>query len=286
MKRFDVMTSGWQEYELLDSGEGRKLERFFNIVTNRPDPQALWQKKLPDVWLEAHAQFIWADKGERWKITKGTSESWLLPWKKMKLKLSFKGYKHVGVFPEQVSQWDEIAGIKNISECRVLNLFGYTGAASIVAAQAGAQVTHVDASKQTIETLKENMAESEVSPDAIRTIVEDALRYTKRLVERGEQFEVILMDPPAFGRGPKGEVWKIEEKLPELLALIPKILSPKAKLVILNSYAAGFAARTLGELLLENFKERGGEITYGDIGIQQKNSENIIITGIYSRWQP
>lgn len=284
MNRIDITTAGWHEYELLDSGEGRKLERVGNIVLDRPDPQVLWGKTQPSLWVEAQAQFLWADKGERWKLEQGMSENWNITYKNMTLALSFKGFKHVGIFPEHAHQWDEIESLgKAHSGLRMLNLFGYTGAASVMAALSGMKVTHVDASKQTIATVKENIELSGLAGDAVRLIVEDTLKYAKRLVERGEQFEVIVMDPPAFGRGPKGEVWKIEEKISELLALLPKLLSPNAKLVVLNGYASGYSARTFGELLSEVLPE--GEVTYGDIGITQKDSARVLTTGIYTKWK-
>jgi 23S rRNA (cytosine1962-C5)-methyltransferase len=283
MKRIDTVTSGWHEYELIDSGEGEKLERFGTALLIRPDPQVLWTKSALDAWKHATAHFIWKESGERWNVTAGTPESWTVSWGDMKLELSLKGFKHIGMFPEHEKQWQEIFTVcKAVASPRVLNLFGYTGAASIVAAQAGATVTHVDASKQTIQTLKENINLSELPADAIRTVCEDALRYAKRLVERDEQFEVIIMDPPAFGRGPKGEVWKIEEKLPELIALVPKLLSKDAKLVLLNGYASGYSARSFGELLHDILPN--GTITYGDVGIQQKNSDRVLTTGMYAKW--
>lgn len=283
MKREDIIIKNWQDYELLDSGENRKLERFGSVITDRPDPQVLWHKSSPQAWADAQAQFIWAQKGERWKLGKGLSEIWNFSYKNIVLELSCKGFKHVGVFPEHSHQWDEIMilGAKN-KGLRMLNLFGYTGAVSIAGALSGMEVTHIDASKTTIATVKENMRLSGVRPDAIRTVCEDTLRYVKRLIQRGEQFEVIVMDPPKFGRGPKGEVWKIEESLSEFISLIPKILSPKAKLVILNGYAAEYSARTFCELLREALP--GGNIFYGDIGIQQKNSGRVLTTGIYAKW--
>ncbi len=283
MNREDKTIKGWQEYELLDSGEGRKLERFANIVTDRPDPQVLWRKSAPGMWTNAQAEFVWAQKGERWKLGKGVSEAWNISYKNITLLLSCKGFKHVGIFPEHSHQWDEIAdlGSKN-KNLRMLNLFGYTGAASIAGALSGMAVTHIDASKTTIATVKENMKLSGLPETAIRTVCEDTMRYVKRLVQRGEQFEVVVMDPPAFGRGPKGEVWKIEKSLRELLSLIPKLLSPKAKLVILNGYAAEYSARTFGELIAEVLPN--GTVSYGDIGIEQKNSDRILTTGIYAKW--
>ncbi len=284
MKRIDAITESFRDYELLDSGEGRKLERFGSIILDRPDPQALWKKSNKEVWVQAQAQFLWAEKGERWKVEKGVPENWNISWEHMTLELSFKGFKHIGVFPEHAHQWDLLQSIgeKNPG-LRMLNLFGYTGAASIAGALAGMKVTHVDASKQTVETVKQNAELSGVKGDAIRTIVEDTLKYAKRLIARGEQFEVIVMDPPAFGRGPKGEVWKIEESLADLMAVLPELVSPQAELVLLNGYAAGYSARTFGELLHGVLPK--GSITYGDVGIEQKGSDRILSTGIYAAWR-
>jgi 23S rRNA (cytosine1962-C5)-methyltransferase len=283
MKRIDVTITGWESYELLDSGGGRKLERFGTLLLDRPDPQVLWNKSTQDPWLEAHAQFLWAEKGERWKLSQGTPEAWNISFEDMNLSLSLKGFKHIGIFPEHMHQWQELRALgKKHADARMLNLFGYTGAASVAGALGGMKVTHVDASKQTIATVKENIHLSGLPSDAMRLVVEDALKYAKRLVERGEQFEVIVMDPPAFGRGPKGEVWKIEEKIAELMAILPKLLSSNAKLVLLNGYAAGYSARTFGELL--NQALSGGEVTYGDIGIKERNTARILTTGIYAAW--
>ncbi len=283
IKREDITISTWTDYELLDSGEGRKLERFGTVVTDRPDPQVLWKKSDPKIWTTSNAQFVWAQKGERWKLDKGLAEVWNFSYKDITLELSCKGFKHVGVFPEHSHHWDEIIalGTKN-KGLRMLNLFGYTGAASVAGALAGMEVTHIDASKTTIATVKENMRLSGLPNDSIRVVCEDTLRYVKRLIQRGEQFEVIVMDPPAFGRGPKGEVWKIQDSLSELLSLIPQILSLKARLVILNGYAAEYSARTFAELLAQALPN--GNISYGDIGIEQKNTDRVLTTGIYAKW--
>lgn len=282
MQERHIEISGWNQYELLDSGNGRKLERFNDIVLDRPDPQSIWSKTNEALWETAHAQFVWAEKGERWKIIKEIPETWHIAWNDITLQLSLKGFKHIGIFPEHAAQWEIIQNIGTASSgLRMLNLFGYTGAASIVGARTGMEVTHVDASKQTLATVKENMKLSGLPDTALRIICEDALRYVKRLVERGEQFEVIVMDPPAFGRGPKGEVWKIEEGLSELIATVAKLVSPDMRLVILNGYASGYAARTFGELFIDYFSHPE-KISYGEVGIAQKNSNRILTTGIYS----
>lgn len=284
MKREDVTTKGWDQYELIDSGDGRKLERIGGVLLDRPDPQVLWNTSHPKVWIDAQAQFVWADKGERWKLGNGVAESWNIKWKDMTLALSLKGFKHIGIFPEHSHQWEELLALgKQHTGLRMLNLFGYTGAASVAGAIAGMHVTHVDASKSTIETVKENILQSGLSKDSVRVICEDAFKYAKRLIQREETFEVIVMDPPAFGRGPKGEVWKIEESLKEFLTLIPQLLSPNAKLVILNGYASGYSARTFGELLHEVLPT--GSVSYGDIGIIQSKSDRVLSTGIYAKWR-
>lgn len=291
MKRIDSITKSWSDYELLDSGDNRRLERFGNLILDRPDPQALWSKSTPALWQEAVAQFARGEKSEhgaqnaKWTREKGIPDTWNFHFDTITLELACGAFKHIGVFPEHAEQWGSIA--KKCDEypnLKVLNLFGYTGACSIVAAAHGADVTHVDASKQTIATLKRNIALSGLPADAIRVITEDALKYAKRLILREEQFDIIVMDPPAFGRGPKGEVWKIEEKLPELLSLIPKLLTPTAKLVFLNGYAAGFSARSFGELLASAMKDRG-EVFYGDVGIQHTTGTRVLSTGIYAGWK-
>ncbi len=291
IKRLDIATKGWSDYRLIDSGEGRKLERFAGVVVDRPDPQALWKKENPGAWDDAEATFSRgsgaSDAGNgTWSLRKGGHESWTLPFESASFLLSLGKFKHLGIFPEHESQWRELIELCQREQgIRVLNLFGYTGAASIVAAMHGAQVTHVDASKQTIAVMKENMARSGLPANAIRTVCEDAPKYAKRLVQREERFDVIVMDPPAFGRGPKGEVWKIEEKLPEFLMLLPRLLSQEARLVILNGYAAGYSARAFGELLSDALTERGGSISYGDVAIVQENSQRVLPTGIYATWR-
>jgi 23S rRNA (cytosine1962-C5)-methyltransferase len=286
MKRNDVVTKGWSDYELLDSGNLRKLERFGSMILDRPDPQAIWNKYTPELWENTSAQFLWKQDGERWSVQKGIEETWNIHCDEVVLKLGLSKFKHIGIFPEHFEQWQVIKEIvKNNPGIKVLNLFGYTGAISVIAAKLGALVTHVDASKQTIQTVKENAQLSLVPEGNLKTIVEDALKYVKRLSQREETFDVIILDPPAFGRGPKGEVWKIEEKLSELMQYIPSICSKNIKMVLLNGYAAGFSARSFGELLEETMKDFGGEVVYGDVGIKEKNTDRILSTGIYSMWK-
>ena len=281
-----ITTEGFEDYELIDSGDGRKLERFGEFLLDRPDPQSLWPKNNPKIWEDADAVFHWKEKGERWKVLKNLPETWNIKFENLIFSLSLKQLKHIGIFPEHAEQWLEMKNICGKEQgLRVLNLFGYTGAASIVAASEGAKVTHVDACIVAIAILKENQKLSKLPKDSIRMVCEDAIKYIKRLISRKEEFDVIVMDPPAFGRGPKGEIWKIEEHLSELIKLIPSILSKDARLVILNGYAAGYSSRTFGELLVSALKGFNGEITYGDTGIREKDSERILSSGIYAKWQ-
>ncbi len=285
MNRKDIVVSSLPEYTLLDSGEGRKLEKFSATILDRPEPQALWSKKNKTLWLDAQAQFLWADKGERWKQAVDMPDKWSWSYEGIVLELSCGGFKHVGVFPEHAPQWGMLSLLgKTNPGLSMLNLFGYTGAASIAGAKSGMKVTHVDASKTTIGTVKRNAEASGLSVDALRLVCEDAQKYARRLIARGETFDVIVLDPPAFGRGPKGEVWKIEESLHELLLLLPKLLSTTPKLVLLNGYAAGYSATTFGELLRELLPL--GAIEYGEVGIKEQSSDRILTTSIYAKWEP
>jgi 23S rRNA (cytosine1962-C5)-methyltransferase len=282
MKRIDNIQKGWKEYTLIDTGEGRKLERIGGVLCDRPDPQSLWKKTITqDFWETADIYFKWEEKGKRWN-NKNKKEEWTVFYNGVTLSLFLSGAKHIGVFPEHAHQWDEIMEIgKKHKNLKMLNLFGYTGGASIAGALSGMEVTHVDASKTTIETVKKNALLSRLGEKSIRTVCEDALKYVKRLVERGEVFDVIVMDPPAFGRGPKGEVWKIEESLSELLSYISKIVSKDPKLVLLNGYASGYNARSFGEMMGDIFPKE--EIVCGDIGIEQEGGKRVLPTGIYAK---
>ena len=277
----------WSDYELLDSGENMKLERFGDIVVVRPETQALWNKQKPELWNTAHAEFAFRDKKGVWDMKKPVPESWQLSWHDSKFLARLTGFKHTGVFPEQAPNWEWLS-----ARCRdvvrpdmphVLNLFGYTGIASVVAAQAGAFVTHVDASKQSLDWAHENARLSNVPEDSVRWILDDALAFVKREVRRGAKYDGIILDPPAFGRGAKGEVWKIEEDLPALLASLKELLSEKSgSFLLINGYAAGYAPRSFAQAVESAFGETGGEC--GELYIKESYSERVIPAGIYVRF--
>ncbi len=253
----------WKTYELIDSGGFEKLERFGDYILIRPEPQAIWDKSLPDTaWQQqADAQFKKekgnADKGE-WLLKKGTPERWQMQYQQHPLNLRFKialsSFEHVGLFPEQATNWDFIADKLTkfpIEKPKVLNLFAYTGVASLAAKSAGAEVTHVDSIKQTISWARENMELSHL--DNIRWMVEDAMKFVKREIRRGNSYNGIILDPPAYGRGPDGEKWVLEEQLNEILHDCAKLLDPQHHFFILNLYSLGFSALIVENLIQSIF---------------------------------
>jgi len=284
MKEKDITVRPWKDYELIDSGENRKLERYGEFVLIRPETQALWAPARPNEWRRANAEFVWADGKGAWR-KKFIKEPWEFSWEEMKCILRLTSFKHTGVFPEQAVNW---TWIKERVEAlggspKVLNLFGYTGAASIVAAQSGASVTHLDASKQSNVWAKENATLSEVAPDNIRYILDDAIKFVEREARRGAEYDGIILDPPAFGRGPNNEVWRIEEDLPKLLVGLTKIFSKKQKsFFLLNGYAAGYAPQSFVQAVDSAFPKANAE--FGELRIQESNSDRCVPSGIYARF--
>ncbi len=270
------------DYELLDSGENMKLERYGTVVVARPETQALWKKQKPELWDSAHAIFAFRDKKGAWDIRKSVPESWTVIRTGVALSARLTGFKHTGIFPEQAPNWEWIKGVVR-PELKVLNLFGYTGAASVVAAQAGAFVTHVDASKQSLDWAHENARLSNLPEDKIRWILDDTLAFAKREARRGVKYDGIILDPPAFGRGAKGEVWKIEENLPELLAVLKELLTDASgSFFLMSGYAAGYSSRSFAQAVESVFGDTNGES--GELFIKESSSERVIPAGIYVRF--
>lgn len=280
-----LITNGFEGYELIDSGEHEKLERFGDILVARPDTQAIWKKAKPDAWTKADASFAF-DKGKgAWKTRADFPESWAVPYiVPTSFLAKLTNFKHVGIFPEQEPNWSWSAElITHMKEPQVLNLFGYTGAASIVAAKAGAKVTHVDSSKSSIAWTKENAAASELSEDAIRCILEDARSFAKREVRRGAKYDGIILDPPAFGRGSKDEVWKIEEDLLPLMETLRELLSPTpGSFFLLNGYAAGYSPLSFKQLVDDVFPNE--QVEFGELRIAEKDGTRAIPAGMYVRF--
>jgi 23S rRNA (cytosine1962-C5)-methyltransferase len=293
MEESKILTTGAEKgYELLDSGYGQKLERFGRTVLSRPDPQALWPKNLPEKeWGKADAVFDRSDdKGEsgakgRWKMKAGGQGKWPVDFAGLKFFIEPTPFKHVGLFPEQKSNWEwmkeKIKGTKGIE---VLNLFGYTGAASLACASAGASVVHVDGSKVSIARARENAELSGLAEMPIRWILEDAREFVKRELRRGNKYDAIIMDPPSFGRGDKGQVWKIEEDLMPLFDDCVKLLSAKPLFFLINGYAAGYSAIAYANNLKALQEKFGGTVEAGELTIQEKGTDRLLPCGIFARW--
>jgi 23S rRNA (cytosine1962-C5)-methyltransferase len=272
----------WKDYELLDTGEGEKLERFGPHIFVRPSEDAVWPKTLKKAdWAKIDGKF-WSSKvGAKagWKMEKKITEKWEMEYKGIKFLASPTPFRHLGFFSEQASHWDFIE--EKIKEAKrpikFLNLFGYTGVASLFALRAGAEVTHLDASKQTLNWAKENQ---NLNPDLIkgpmRIIEDDAIKFLEREEKRGNKYDAIIMDPPKFGRGPKGEIWKLEEMLPKLLLQVRKVLSDKPLFVILTSYAIDSSSLSLGYALEETMKDFGGKIEQGELCVLEKSNNRLI----------
>lgn len=274
----------WDEYELLDSGDGRRLERFGAYTLVRPDPQTIWLPTLPESdWNGANAVFENRDgQREGWHI-QNMPDSWHVSYKDLKLNLRLSPFKHTGVFPEQTVQWEWIDDtIKRAGrEVRVLNLFAYTGVSTLVAARAGAQVTHVDASKPTIAWAKENQRSSRLEQKPIRWILDDALKFAAREARRGKKYDAIIMDPPAYGHGPDGEPWDFMEDFPSLIETSRLLLSDEPLFILVNAYAVSASSIMLENILKDVREDYGGTVEAGELVISQKNSERLLSTGIY-----
>lgn len=291
MNHVDLATDGWSDYRLLDSGDNKKLERFGSHVLIRPETQAIWKPLRPELWRSAEAEFKFdKDKGS-WR-GRSMPEPWVISWRDgIKFSLRLTSFKHTGVFPEQAPNWEwtrgrvtALAKRGDKDRPKVLNLFGYTGIASIVAAKCGALVTHLDASKQSNAWAHENATLSAVPPDTLRYITDDALKFVQREVRRGSVYDGIILDPPAFGRGPDGEVWRIEEDILPLLDSIKRIFAQKSgSFFLLNGYAAGYAPQSLVQAVESSFGAiNGGE--FGELQIAEKDSGRVVPSGIYVRF--
>ena len=287
----------WKDYELIDSGDYEKLERFGKYIIRRPEPQAVWRKSLPEKeWEDAADATFKKEKGKTsqdgndkgvWVQKNGMPDQWFINYQYKEMKLRFRlgltSFKHVGVFPEQSENWDFIYDTVrslNVSEPKVLNLFAYTGGASIAAKSAGADVTHVDSVKQVITWSRENMDASDLHD--IRWIVEDALKFCRREVKRGKKYNGIILDPPAYGRGPDGEKWILEENIAEIMSLCSQLLEDSNSFLILNLYSMGFSA-VIADNLIKDYFPDVKDRTYGELIVPEKSGKNLPLS-IYIRF--
>lgn len=285
-----IESDGFADYRLLDSGNGRKLERFGAVVVDRPEPQAMWRPMASnDVWSQAHAVFAGEDDAEsgKWRKVRPVPDSWPLRVKDATLLCRLTAFRHLGVFPEQLPHWEWMLtglGRMQIERPRILNLFAYTGAASLLAARVGAEVTHVDASKKAIAWAKENQRASKLEDAPIRWMLDDARKFTQREVRRGRTYNIILVDPPKFGRGPNNEVWELFEHLPGLMRDCVALLERSNALLILTAYAIRASALAIDQLTREAFVDRGGHFASGELALREERGGRVLPTSLFTCW--
>lgn len=291
MKRITLTTQGVKDYELIDSGLEEKFERYGSVRLVRPDPQALWQKTLAiQAWDGVDASYVREGREGEWKAKKPLPKEWPIEIGGLTVRIKPTSFKHTGVFPEQVPNWqwlrESIEKAKNSGkqEVSVLNLFGYTGGATIAALQAGASVCHVDASKSAVSWARENAELSGVADKPVRWIIEDVLTFVEREIKRGNKYDFILMDPPAFGHGPKDELWKFEEHFLELMRLCKELLSEQPCGILINGYAAGYSASAFAYNLIPFVEQYGGDIEFGELTIEETAGKRLLPCGIFARW--
>lgn len=287
----------FMDYELLDTGDGARLEQWGNIRLKRPDPQIIWQPSLSDgEWNRADAEFVGSGERGSWKKKSKMPEKWdvyFRPDIKMVAKLT--PFKHTGIFAEQAANWEWMIEVtKNSPPLKILNLFAYTGGATMILTRHGHQVTHVDASKPAITWAKENQLTNKLAPDSIRWILDDAVKFVQRELNREESYDGIIMDPPAFGHSPSGKTWKFNRDLPQLLEQSVQLLSNTAKFILINGYATNSSALSLGNILQDAMARRSdlrGTQEFGELCLQHKRNvskevnNRLISTGIFARWQ-
>ncbi len=281
------------DYEILDMANGQKLERWNEIILSRPDPQIIWnQKSRPSLWDSADAKYKRSNTGggEWYIFNKDMLESWKVNWQDLTFNIKLMGFKHTGLFPEQAYNWhiirEKIKKESEKREIRVLNLFAYTGGASVAALSSGASVVHVDSSRGMVEWAKENVKSSHLENRPIRYIVDDVIKFVEREIRRGNKYDVIIMDPPSFGRGSNREIWNIETDLFDLVKLCTQILSDNPLMFLINSYTTGLSMNVLSDVLkLTVNKKYPGNIECDELGIQMKDSDLILPCGIYARWE-
>ena len=284
------VANNWKDYEILDMADGEKLERWGNIILIRPDPQIIWKEKsFPEKWKNANAKYNRSNTGGgNWNFIKPLPKSWQIQYKDLTFNIKPMGFKHTGIFPEQAVNWDwMMSKIKDSArDIKVLNLFAYTGGASVACLKAGASVCHVDSSKGMCEWAKENVTSSGLRDKPIRFLVDDVVKFVNREIRRGNKYDAIIMDPPSYGRGTNGEVWKFEDNIADLVKLCMNVLSDKPLFFLINSYTTGISSQVLENLLRMNIpKKAKGKFSHGELGLPMTNSKMILPCGIYGRWE-
>lgn len=279
----------WSDYELIDCSCGERLERWKDYILIRPDPQIIWNTPKTDKrWRQAHARYLRSNTGGgKWEIYKQIPDFWTIGYGELNFNIKTMGFKHTGIFPEQAVNWDKTAEIIKAAgrEVKVLNLFAYTGGATVSALAAGANVTHVDASKGMVLWGKENAVSSHVSDKPVRWLVDDCKKFVEREIRRGNKYDIIIMDPPSYGRGPGGEVWKLEDEIFSLVSLCEQVLSDDALMFMLNSYSTGLSASVMGYILSSALKNKhGGFVSADEIGLPVTASGLVLPSGATAIW--
>ena len=280
----------WKDYEILDMSNGEKLEKWNNIILIRPDPQIIWKEKsFPEKWKLAFAKYNRSNTGGgAWQYQKKIPESWQVHYKDLTFNIKPMGFKHTGLFPEQSVNWDwMINKIKDSKrkDIKVLNLFAYTGGATVACSYAGASVCHVDSSKGMVSWAKENVASSGLGDRPVRFIVDDVTKFVQREIRRENKYDAIIMDPPSYGRGKNGEVWQFENNISDLVELCSNVLSDNPLFFLINSYTTGISSKVLENILNIKLKMKKGKLSSGEIGLPMKDSNLVLPCGIYGRWE-
>ena len=282
------LANKWKDYEIIDMANGEKLEKWGNIVLIRPDPQIIWKEKtISNQWNKADAIYRRSKTGGgSWEYNSNIPKVWQINYEDLVFNIKPMGFKHTGLFPEQAVNWDwMMKKIENSKrEINVLNLFAYTGGASVACLKAGASVCHVDSSKGMVAWAKENVISSKLADKHIRYIVDDVVKFVEREIRRGNTYDAIIMDPPSYGRGSKGEVWQFEKNIFDLVDLCTKVLSNRPLFFLINSYTTGISPEVLSNILELKIKYNG-TITCGEVGLPMRNSRLVLPCGIFSRWE-
>ena len=282
------IANNWNDYKILDMADGQKLEKWGDVILSRPDPQIIWKdKSYPEKWKNINATYHRSKTGGgTWEYNKKMPQQWQIKYKDLTFNIKPMGFKHTGLFPEQAVNWDwMIDKIKNAKrEIKVLNLFAYTGGATVACASAGASVCHVDSSKGMVTWAKENITSSGLAERPVRYIIDDVVKFVNREIRRGNKYDAIIMDPPSYGRGTNGEVWKFEENIGSLVELCTKVLSDKPLFFLINSYTTGISSMVLENILRLSINKKG-KLSCGEIGLPMSNSDLILPCGIYARYE-
>ena len=284
------IANDWKDYKILDMADGQKLEKWGDVILSRPDPQIIWKDKIyPEKWKNINATYHRSKTGGgAWEYKKKVPQQWQIKYKELTFNIKPMGFKHTGLFPEQAVNWDwMINKIQNSNrEIKVLNLFAYTGGATVACSYAGASVCHVDSSKGMVTWAKENIASSGLSERPVRYIVDDVVKFVNREIRRGNKYDAIIMDPPSYGRGANGEVWQFENNIYDLVELCSKVLSDNPLFFLINSYTTGISSKVLENILnLTVAKNHKGKVSSGEIGLPMEGSKLILPCGIFGRWE-